>query len=399
MSDWLKRLRRASFSGQAFYVDHHSVEAGHRVATTPIPNALWVNESFGPSARKFEVEAYFAGIGCYDRAEALVQMAEDNHLGTLILPDSQPETVRLTKAKRDFKKDKLGYVAVSLEAVADPPKQGAGLSANVLEIQVLGFGGLAGLVAGALGGFAAAAFAVVGQVATVVDAALDAVAGVVGDLVGLAASVGLEPLAQAAFDAALGEAFDALGGFAVDPAGFAVKLAEAAIVLGDNADPARLAQVIVAAGVPADAAPPYVSQGSALTMAANAGHAVTMTAAIRALALGEAMARRDYADRPEAVEARAVMTAVFDDALGRIGGQGLDLARELAAMQGVLAELVKRREADIAPLIEVALPAEMPALVWSWRLYGDPTRADELTRRAGAPNPAFLPERFTALSN
>lgn len=395
----MKRLRRASFSGQAFYVDHHSVEAGHRVATTPIPNARWVNESFGPSARKFEVEAYFVGIGCYDRAEALVQMAEDQHLGTLILPDSQPETVRLTKAKRDFRKDKLGYVAVTLEAVADPPRQGGGLSANVLEIQVLGFGGIAGLVAGALGGFAAAAFAVVGHVATVVDAALDAVAGVVGDLVGLADAVGLAPLAQAAFDVALGEAFDALGNFAADPAGFAVKLAEAAIVLGDEADPARLAQVIVAAGVPADAAPAYVSQGSALTIAENAGHAVTMTAAIRALALGEAMARREFTDRPEAVESRAVMTAVFDDALGRIGGEGLDLARELSAMQGVLAELVKRREADIAPLIEVALPAELPALVWSWRLYGDPSRADELARRAGAPNPAFLPERFTALSN
>lgn len=399
MSDWMTRLRRASFSGLSFHVDRHSVESGHRVATTPIPNALWVNESFGPSARKFEVEAYFAGLGCYERAEAMARMAEDEHLGTLILPDSQPETVRLIKATRDFAKDRLGYAAVALEAVADPPKQGAGLSANVLEIQVVGAGGLAGLAASALGGFAAAAFAVAGQVATVVDAALDAVAGAVGDLVGLADAVGLGPVAQAAFDAAADAAFDALAGFDADPAGFAVKLADAAIVLGDEADPARLAQVIVAAGVPAEAAPAYVSQGSALTIAENAGHAVTMTAAIRALALGEAMARREFSDRPEALEARAAMTAVFDDALGRIGGEGLDLARELSAMQGALAELVKRREADIAPLIEVELPAELPALVWSWRLYGDPSRADELARRAGAPNPAFLPARFTALSN
>lgn len=399
MTDWTKRLRRASFSGQVFYVDSHSVEGGHRVATTPIPNALWVNESFGPAARKFEVEVYFTGLACYARADALVRMAEDRHLGTLILPDSKPETVRLTKAKREFSKDKLGFAAVSLEAVADPPKQGGGLSANVLSIQILGVGGLAGLVSVALGGFVSAAFAIVGQVMTVVEAAFDAVAGVVGDLVGLADAVGLGPLAQAAFDLAIGEAFEALQDFASDPVTFAVKLGEAAIVLGDNADPARLAQVIIAAGRPADAAPPYVSQGTAVTIAANANHAVTMTAVVRALALGEALARREFIDRPEAVEARAVMTAVFDDALARIGGEGIDLARELSAMQGTLAELIKRREADIAPLIEVALPAPLPSLVWAWRLYEDPTRADEIARRAGAPSPAFMPERFTALSN
>lgn len=397
MTDWTKRLRRASFSGQAFYVDTATDESGQRVATTPIPNALWVNESFGPAPRKFEIEAYLTGDFCYARAEALGRMAEDRHLGSLILPDLPgPVTVRLTKAKREFKRDKLGYAALSIEAVADPPKQQAGLSANILQINVFTIAGGIGAV---LGGFVSAAFAIAGQVATVVEAALGAVAGVVGDLVGLAGAVGLAPLAQAAFDTALGGAFSALLDFAGNPAAFAMSIAEAAIVLGDQADPARLAQAIVAMGRPDDPPPPYVSQGTAVTIAANAGHALTMTAVTRALALGEAMARRDYADRPEAIEARAVMTAVFDDALARIGPEGIDLARELGGMQGTLAELVRRQETDIAPLIEVALPSPLPALVWSWRLYGDPSRADEVARRSGAPNPAFLPERFTALSN
>lgn len=397
MTDWTKRLRRASFSGQAFYVDSATDESGQRVATTPIPNALWVNESFGPAPRKFEVEAYLTGAFCYARAEALGRMAEDRHLGALILPDlPAPVTVRLTKAKREFKRDKLGYAALSLEAVADPPKQQAGLSANLLQINVFTIAGAIGAV---LGGFVSAAFAIVGQVATVVEAALGAVAGVVGDLVGLAAAVGLAPLAQAAFDAAIGGAFTALLDFAGNPVGFALAVAEAAIVLGDQADPAQLAQAIVAAGRPADPPAPYVSQGSAVTIAANAGHALTMSAVIRALALGEAMARRDYSDRTEAIEARAVMTAVFDDALARIGPDGIDLARELGTMQGTLAELVRRQETDIAPLIEVTLPEPLPSLVWAWRLYGDPARADDVARRSGAPNPAFLPERFTALSN
>ncbi|PZR94174.1 MAG: hypothetical protein DI537_08780 [Stutzerimonas stutzeri] len=397
MTEWTKRLRRASFSGQAFYVDTASDESGQRVATTPIPNALWVNESFGPAPRKFEIEAYLTGDFCYARAEALGRMAEDRHLGPLILPDlPAPVMVRLTKVKREFRRDKLGYAALSIEATADPPRQNAGLSADLLQINVFNVGGL---IPGVLGGFVGAAFSVVGQVATVVDAALDAAAGVVGDLVGLAGAVGLAPLAQAAFDGAIGNAVSALTDFANDPASFAIGIAEAAIVLGDEADPARLAQAIVTAGRPDDPPPPYVSQGSAVTIAENAGHALTVTATVRALALGEAMARRSYADRPEAIEARAVMSAVFDDAIRRIGPDGIDLARELGTMQGLLAELVRRQETDIAPLIEVALPEPLPSLVWAWRLYGDPGRADEVARRSGASNPAFLPERFTALSN
>lgn len=397
MTDWTKRLRRAAFSGQVFYVESASDESGQRVATTPIPNALWVNESFGPAPRKFEVEAYLTGSFCYARAEALGRMAESRHLGRLLLPDlPAPVMVRLTKARREFRRDKLGFAAISLEAVADPPKQNAGLSANVLQIRIFSLGGL---ISAALGGFVSAAFSLVGQVSTVIDAALGAVTGVVGDLVALAGAVGLAPLAQAAFDAAIGNVFGAVLDFAANPVAFALSVAQAAIVLGDEADPARLAQAIVQAGRPADPPAPYVSQGSAVTIAQNAGHALTMTAAIRALALGEAMARRDYADRPEAIEARAVMTAVFDDALARIGPSGTDLARELASMQGLLAELVRRQEADIAPLIEVALPVSLPSLVWAYRLYGDPSRADELARRAGAPNPAFLPASFTALSN
>lgn len=397
MTDWTKRLRRALLAGEPIYVESSTDESGHRVATTPIPNALWVNESFGPSPRKFEVEAYLTGAFAYVRAEAFGRMAENRHLCSLLLPDMPgPVTVRLTKVKREFKRDKLGYAALSIEATADPPRQNSGLSANLLQINVFTIAGGIGAV---LGGFVSAAFAIAGQVATVVEAALGAVAAVVGDLVGLADAVGLAPLAQAAFDSAIGGAFTALLDFASNPVGFALAVAEAAIVLGDEADPARLAQAIVAMGRPDDPPAPYVSQGSAVTIAGNAGHALTMTAVTRALALGEAMARREYSDRTEAIEARAVMTAVFDDALARIGPDGIDLARELGTMQGTLAELVRRQETDIAPLIEVALPEPLPSLVWAWRLYGDPGRADEVSRRSGAPNPAFLPERFTALSN
>jgi prophage DNA circulation protein len=91
--------------------------------------------------------------------------------------------------------------------------------------------------------------------------------------------------------------------------------------------------------------------------------------------------------------------AIFDDALARIGRAGIDLLDQLAAMAGIVAELAQRQEADLAPLITVSASRPLPALVWAWALYGDPSRADDLRRRAGAIHPGFLPERFEALAS
>lgn len=395
MTDWPSRLRAASFNGQPFYVESGDVEAGHRVSTTGVPNGRHINESFGPAARKFEVEAYLTGDLCLVRAEALLGACESSHRGVLVLPDSGARLVRLTKAKRSFEKDKLGYVALTLEAVAEPDGAGLRLSANQIEAQIYA---VAALVSAAVGLFAGAAFGLRGQPSPVRDAALEAAAGPLGDLVALRDAARLPPLAQASLDAPFTAATAALAGFVAAPAAYGAALAQAAIALGDAADPATLAETIVAFGRPADPPPARVSRGTALVIAENAVAGVTLTAASRALALGEAMARRVYADRVEAVAARSVAMAVFDDALARIGRPGLDLARELSAQRGLVAELVSRREADLAPLITVEAGLSLPSLWWAWRLYADPLRAGDLARRAGAHHPSIMPARFEALA-
>lgn len=395
MTDWTRLLLPASFDGLRFHVEGADVEAGHRVSTTTIPNGGHILESFGPQARKFEVEAYLTGPACRERAEALLAKAESRHRGVLVLPDSGATLVRLTKAKRSFARDKLGYVAVSLEAVAEPASAGITLSANALEAQIYG---LAGLAASALGLFASFAFRLAGQPSTVLDAALTAGAQPLGDLMALRDSVRLDPAGRDATAPAFTAVTVALADLVADPAGYGAALGAAAVALADAADPATLTETILALGPPAEAAPPQVSQGSALVIAENAGHGVTLVASARALALGEALARRSYRDRSEAVTARATATAIFDDALARIGRPGLDLARELSAMKGVIAELTARREADIAPLITVSAGRPLPSLVWAHALYADPLRAEDLARRAGAFHPSWMPERFEALA-
>ncbi|WP_354193549.1 hypothetical protein [Bosea sp. OAE506] len=279
--------------------------------------------------------------------------------------------------------------------MAEPALSGIRLSANALASQLFA---IAGLVPAALGGFVASAFRLAGQPSTVLDAALTSAAGALGDLVALRESVRLPPAARDAVSPAFAAATLALGNLAADPAGYGDAVARAAIALADAADPATLTESLVSLGPPVDAAPAQVSQGTALVIAANAGHGVALTAAVRALALGEALGYRSYRDRGEAITARAQAAAVFDDALARIGRPGLDLARELAAMKGVVAELTARLEADIAPLITVSAGRRLPSLVWAHALYDDPSRAEDLARRARAFHPAFMPERFEAFA-
>ncbi len=396
MTDWPRLLLPASFNGQGFYVESGTAEAGHSVSTTKIPNGRHINESFGPNARKFEVTAYLTGALSHVRAEGFLSAAETRHRGVLILPDIGPSLVRLTKAKREFQKDKLGYLALSLEAVAEPVNSGLRLSANALEAQIYA---VAGLAATAFGLFSGSSFRLAGQPSTVQEAAFDTAAVPLGDLVALRDSVRLDPAGRDAIAPAFSAATLALGGLIDDPSSYGTALANAAIALGDAADPATLAETIVAFGAPEDAAAPQVSQGTALIIAENAGYGVALQSAARALALGEAQARRTYRDRGEAIGARAIATAVFDDALSRAGRAGLDMARELSAMKGLIAELTVRREADLAPLITVSAGRSLPSLVWAWSLYADPLRAEDLALRAGVPHPGFMPERFESLAS
>ena len=391
-----RRLRRASFNGIGFHVDTADDEAGHRVASPTIPNGTWLNESFGPNPRKYEIEAYLVGEAAEAVADSLLAAAETRHRGLLMLPVGGARMVRLTKAKRQFSKEKLGYLTVSLEAVAEPDLAPTRLSPNAL---IAGLFAAAGPVADALADFALTGLQIAGFPVTVLEAAIEAGADILGDLSAIADLLRLSPEAKAPVSLALADATVALAGLAGDPAGFGRSVAAAAVAIGDAADPGLLAGVLADLGPPADAPAAQVSRGTAVTIAENAAVAVAITASARALALGEAQARRTYADRPEAVAARAEAMAVFDDALARIGRAGLDLLDSLSAMAGIVAELAQRQEADLAPLITVSANRPLPALVWAWSLYGDPSRADELVTRSGASHAGFLPERFEALAS
>lgn len=388
-------LRIASFDGLPFWVTTHEPEPSHRVNTTTVPNGKHINETFGPGARKYEIDGYCIGANLAT-IQTLVARVESRPLGTLVLPDFPPDRVYLLKVRPKFDKEKLGYIGFTLEAVSEPSQAGpGGLSANILENS---------LYAAALdavvpfGAFAGATFSVAATVLDLADVAFSTGAAVTGDLMALRELARLDPdqfeLTRQPFEAAVA----ALSGIARAPAAFGEAIATAAIALGDAADPAALAESIASLGPVTPAAAASVSSGTAIRAAQLAEAGVALTAAARALTLGEATARRVYIDRNEAFAARALAVAVFNDALSKLGRDGIALATVLRALSGLSAEIVTRRSTDIAPIITVAAPLRLPSLWWSHRLYGTHARADEVAARSGVLNPGYLPTRFEALA-
>lgn len=385
-------LRRASFNGIPFWVMHGDIESGHRVSTTGVPGGTHINESFGPSARKFEVEAYVAGDSIAF-ADALLAAAETMHFGVLVLPDQFGAQVRLTKAKRRFERAKLGFIVVSLEAVAEPDGFFGGLSAFGFDQRI--FAAASAMISLFSAGAAGLADASPG----VADAARSAALDAVSDLAAIAQLTRLAPAAQEVVSAALSTAADAASFVVSDSATFGTALAEAAIALGDQAQPSQLAETLRLLGAPTPAPLPADSSTTSTRIAAVQAAGIQLTASARALALGESQPRAEWSDRPSALQSRALSAAVFQDALRRLGRENLALHRALSEMQGLVTDRATARAATLAPLVTVAAPRRLPSLVWSWRLYATPTRGSEITSRAGTSHPGFMPERFEALAS
>lgn len=389
-----RSLLRASFNGIPFWVESGGPEAGHRVNVTTVPNGAHVNESFGVAPRKYEIEAYCVGEAAYVNANALQSAAENRHQGLLVLPWGSPIQVRMSKARQSFDRQKLGFITVSLEAVNEPTPARGGFSANTLEQMIYA---AAGVVQAALGVFAAIRLSSIP--AGFGDVARRAALMPVERLDDIAARARLDPAAGIAMEPLRSAVFTALDDIATSPETYGTALGAYATGLGDIADPAFTLSIVDALGPPPASPPPVVSSGSAMRAAALAEAGAVLASAISALVVGEAMARHIFATRPDAVAARMIAAAIFDDAISRAGRDGYDLARALSAMSGIVTETITRRAADLAPLMTVKAAISLPSLWWAHRLYGTPDRAVELAARAKVFHPGFMPDRFTVLSS
>lgn len=414
--DWLRTLRRASYRGVSFFVESDKIETGRRLVVHefPLRDTPYV-EDLGRSANKIDVTAYVVGDDADGAENALRNACDAGGAATLSLPMISLQA-HCEKCSRDFHKDKLGYIAFSLSFVRE------GSSAAPYPVAYLGRlieTSIGGIVA-ALARFFVGSFATLDFADYVHDDAADEIRSIAGQLDstvrGTTVDVDRAPaLLQQIGDfysnaddlVAVGERADLYQ----DTAFVAQQSPSAA---GDIVS--RLGNIFTAAS---DAIAPDLLEAAALPLTAYipADNATTTTqsgrqslanvealrACMRILALttlATAIVNRTYADRREAVQARADAAEAFSAELERISGlKDYDIFVAIQTLSGQVADYLSRLVTDLAPVVAVEAPRRMPALWWSQRLYGTADRAGELVTRNSVKHPAFMPLEFEALAD
>jgi prophage DNA circulation protein len=130
--------------------------------------------------------------------------------------------------------------------------------------------------------------------------------------------------------------------------------------------------------------------GAAIATTSNATASLCTQAALSSLA------RACAAYQPSS----ANMTALFDAQIlaAANAGQG-KVYLALKALRAAIVTDLNTRAAQLPSLTTITTAAPMPSLALAYKLYGDASRATELTARSGAKASLFLPTSFEGLSS
>jgi len=407
MRDWTKTLLPASYGGIGFWVERDTVEGGRRVVVHEFPHRDGsFNEDLGDGPRHFRVTAYVEGDDADAQALALVGALSQEGPATLVLPDIGPVAARAQKPwTRTRERDRGGWVAFDLCFVRETDQPQATSPTYLATLAAEGAGGLAGLAAALVGRLALA-----GKPGYVAAAAGQGLQDAVAALESVRGALPSAPAAASALYADLRNlyaqapaAVDNISGVA---ASFAPALFSAADALGAAIDPVLSAPAFAEAReafAPADG-DSYAALGQpGLTGAdALAANAVALAQVAR-LALLSAHAQATlaaaFASRADAYAARARLMDAVDAELAVAGNaRNVDLIVALQALRGTICDWFAAVMLDLAPIVIVRAPRELPSLALAWSLYQDISRARELVDRNAVRHPAFMPTQFEALA-
>lgn len=391
--DWATTLLPASWNGIPFHVESDGETAGSRLPTTDIPNGGWVTESFGRKRREYKVTAYVTADSIEAVGAALLAAAEVGRPGILVLPMAGFVQARLKEAKRNFRKDKLGYLGFDLD-VQEEWSGESGLSVNAARS---GIYTLTALVATPLAsGFAARLSGAMGSPAAR-ERVVEQAGAALERLAVLRDNARPTSDMRATVNAGLAAAARASASLVTAPAEFALAWLKVASTLGEVAEPATVLAAIAGETAPRAIWTPKWAATGAQNVRVDAAFALLQDAG-RALAAVEAVTRQAFSARPEAVAARGIVSAVIFRARDLISGFEEDGGILLAQIDAAVASYLTVLAADLAPLVQVSAGAQLPALWWSWYLHATPDRAGEIAARAGAVHPSFLPPSFQTVA-
>jgi prophage DNA circulation protein len=138
--------------------------------------------------------------------------------------------------------------------------------------------------------------------------------------------------------------------------------------------------------------------GSAIATAAQCTAALCRRAALVSLANACAAYQPSSADDAQSLS--EAVTALYDTE-STIAADAGDASTYMAlrALGAAVAADLAARGSRLPELVTVTTVEPMPAFALAYMLYRDATRADDLTQRTDAPNPAFLPVEMHVLAS
>lgn len=442
---WADKLHRASWRGVPFGLDFGQAQVGRRVARHDYPyrDTAWLEDQ-GKLPREFRLvgflisnSAIYGGGDVRDQVRRMERACEREGSGILVHPTRGRIAVTLAApAVFSERGDEGEYFEVQFHFVRSGEKvfptalrnlsSLVGKAAGLADAAGLGdfVARLAGPLQQGLGTAADIAQTAGDWVDKVQDLARDAT-GLYGTLSQLGgADFGrffngrnagfLAGLSSVYAGAASVDDLISLGSanrVAVDDASAAVDTAIAQVgVASDAAEVAARVQAVVAALQAATADPQdgvrvlaelatfEPSSGAAQSLGGQATSDLFRRSAAAALARISAAYAPASADDAHAVRGRVL--APIDAAVDRAGETGADdVFQAFRALRKSVVDDLAVRGGALARLVDVQLPAPMPAVVIAHRRYGDADRAGELVTQANPRHPWFMPTRFQALAD
>lgn len=429
MSDpCLEDLAYASYGGVGFWVETDDGKYGRRIVSHEYPmRDTPFHEDLGEAVNTWSVKAYVYGASATAQKDALVAVCRQRGAQMLVLPAETPFMAVCPQVSHQRAKDRLGWFEITMEFKRDGGAS-AGPTPIVIFERVLNaltqgvgaaFGAAFGelmVTTGALGFVGANA---VGRVLVLGDTLMSLVqqgpvdttiaAGLIADIDGLtsAAPTLLQPPPD-----------QVAGVFCSDPsfvkpdvpyyapenafrdsgAGLALALTVGDLVRRTCDNMAASDALSAARGLTTFSVAEYPAISESISDKADAVNAAMFCSLVRVnawLQYARAATQAPFATRALAVTARANLVVALDAEIENLGTNG-EVIAAVAEVRDQGAKMLSAMIATTSAIVTVYAPNSMPALYWAYRLYSDPSRAQDLVDYNDVENPAFMPMTFSA---
>lgn len=388
---WEDNLREASYRDVVFFTESHGADIGRRRARHVYPRRdLPFHEDLGRQPRVYSVEAFVLGDQYFAARDALIRACETEGPGTLIHPYFGELTVICSacRARESNAEGRMARLSLTFEEAGE-----LRFPAAEADTQSLVEGAADDASIDVQGAFEEA-FTVDGALDFVVVAARDLVSESLSEITGGAGRLVTDAGSWNGFVGEVSDTGADLVGLLREPRSLASRFSKVICLLLDTVDSPDLAVPLLRRlsifGEDLGVVPPTTA--SRRQQASNQAAVAALIRQTATVESARAAARVDFQSFDDAIAYREDLAELFDRETLAAGAAGQDdVFRGLVQLQAAAIQDLNRRALGL-PRVRFVEPRKTePALAVAYRLYGDPTRSEEIVARNRVAHPGFVP--------